>query len=80
MKEGHLAEDIEVNRLCAGTVITMTTEYGQRGERIETGFACKSSQSQCYITTDGQSASLSWCQAPIRDPQPIFFPLFYNYF
>jgi hypothetical protein len=23
------------------------------------------SQSQSYVTTDGQSASLSWCQAPI---------------
>jgi hypothetical protein len=28
--------------------------------------------SQSYITTDGQSASLSWCQAPICDPRPIF--------
>jgi hypothetical protein len=25
-----------------------------------------------YITTDGQSASPSWCQAPLSDPQPIF--------
>jgi hypothetical protein len=29
-------------------------------------------QSQSYITTDSQSASLSWCQAPIWDRQPIF--------
>jgi hypothetical protein len=29
-------------------------------------------QSQSYITTDSQSASLSWCQAPIWDPRPIF--------
>jgi hypothetical protein len=29
--------------------------------------------SQSYITTDGQSASLSWCQAPIWDHRPIFF-------
>jgi hypothetical protein len=28
------------------------------------------------ITIDGQSASLSWCQAPIWDPRPNFF-LFY---
>jgi hypothetical protein len=34
-----------------------------------------SCQSQSYITTDGQSASLSWGQAPIWDPRP-FFPLF----
>jgi hypothetical protein len=27
------------------------------------------------ITTDGQSASLSRCQAPIWDPCPIFLPL-----
>jgi hypothetical protein len=26
-------------------------------------------------TTNGQSASLSWCQAPIWDPQPIFLLL-----
>jgi hypothetical protein len=32
-------------------------------------------QSQSYITTDSQSASLSWCQALIWDPRPIFlFP------
>jgi hypothetical protein len=29
-------------------------------------------QSQSYVTTDSQSASLSWCQAPIWDPRPIF--------
>jgi hypothetical protein len=28
------------------------------------------SQSQSYVTTDGQSASLSWCQAPIWDLRP----------
>jgi hypothetical protein len=40
-----------------------------RGERDNlTGI-----QSQSYITTDGQSASLSWCQAPIWDQRPIFF-------
>jgi hypothetical protein len=33
----------------------------------------KSSQSKSYITTDGQSANLSWCQAPIWNPQPNFF-------
>jgi hypothetical protein len=30
------------------------------------------SQNQSYIKTDSQSASLSWCQAPIWDPQTIF--------
>jgi hypothetical protein len=29
-------------------------------------------QSQSYIAIDSQSASLSWCQAPIWDPRPIF--------
>jgi hypothetical protein len=29
-------------------------------------------QSQSYITTDGQSASLSWCWALIWDPRQIF--------
>jgi hypothetical protein len=33
------------------------------------------SESQSYITTDGHSASLSWCQAPICDPLPIFLLL-----
>jgi hypothetical protein len=37
---------------------------------------CKS-QSRSYIATDSQSASLSWCQAPIRDPRSIF--LFYEF-
>jgi hypothetical protein len=36
--------------------------------------ACPS-PSQNYITTGGQSASLSWCQAPIWDPRPIFLLL-----
>jgi hypothetical protein len=37
---------------------------------------CNSSQSQSYVTTDVQSASLSWCQAPIWDWRPdIFFGL-----
>jgi hypothetical protein len=31
-----------------------------------------SCQSQSHITTDNQSASPSWCQAPIWDPRPIF--------
>jgi hypothetical protein len=30
------------------------------------------SESQSYIMTNGQSASLSWCQAPIWDLQQIF--------
>jgi hypothetical protein len=30
------------------------------------------SQSQSYITTDSQSASLSWCRAPIWYPRSIF--------
>jgi hypothetical protein len=32
-------------------------------------------QSQSFITTDGQSASLSWCQAPIWNPRPIYLLL-----
>jgi hypothetical protein len=40
----------------------------------------KSSQvKSSYITTDGQSASLSWRQAPISDARPIF-PPFLIYF
>jgi hypothetical protein len=29
--------------------------------------------SQSYVTTDGQSGRLSWCQAPIWDPRPDFY-------
>jgi hypothetical protein len=31
------------------------------------------SQSQNYITTDGQSYSPSWCQVPIWGPMPDFY-------
>jgi hypothetical protein len=31
------------------------------------------SESESYITTDGQSASLSWYKAPIRGLRPDFF-------
>jgi hypothetical protein len=31
------------------------------------------SQSQIYVTTDGQLASLPWCQAPIWDLRPDFY-------
>jgi hypothetical protein len=30
-------------------------------------------QKQSYVTTDDQSASLSWCQAPICDSGPNFY-------
>jgi hypothetical protein len=29
--------------------------------------------------TDGESASLSWCQAPISDPRPILYIYIYIY-
>jgi hypothetical protein len=32
-----------------------------------------STRSQSYLTTRGQSASLSWCQAPIWGPRPDFY-------
>jgi hypothetical protein len=31
------------------------------------------SESESYVTTDGQSASLSWYKAPIRGLRPDFF-------
>jgi hypothetical protein len=34
---------------------------------------CSWSQSQSYVTTDGQSASLSWCEAPIWGPRLDFY-------
>jgi hypothetical protein len=35
-------------------------------------------QSQSYLMTDGQSACLSWYQATIWEPRPIFFVLAYG--
>jgi hypothetical protein len=31
------------------------------------------SRSQSYVTTDGQSARLSWCKAPVWGPRPDFY-------
>jgi hypothetical protein len=42
---------------------------------IERAASQSQSQSQSYITTDGQSASLSWCQAPIWDLKTRFLLL-----
>jgi hypothetical protein len=36
-------------------------------------FALKSSQSQSYATTDGQSASLSWNKAPVWGLRPDLY-------
>jgi hypothetical protein len=42
---------------------------------------CQSqSQSQSYITTDSQSASPSWCQAPIWEPATNFSHSLFDYF
>jgi hypothetical protein len=38
------------------------------------------SQTEFYLTTDGQSASLSWYQATCWDPRPIFLSLLWKYF
>jgi hypothetical protein len=40
--------------------------------RLHIGLNWSQSQGQSCITTDGQSASLSWCQAPIWDPRPMY--------
>jgi hypothetical protein len=40
-------------------------------------YSCNSSQSQSYLMTDGQSASLSWYQAPIWDLWPLLLSLTY---
>jgi hypothetical protein len=38
------------------------------------------SQSHSYIATDSQSASPSWCQAPIWNPRPFFPHSLFDYF
>jgi hypothetical protein len=48
------------------------------GSGVISAFAWKQekrSQSQSYVTTDGQLASLSWCQAPIWGPDSCGFLL-----
>jgi hypothetical protein len=39
----------------------------------ETLSVLSQSQGQSYVTTDGQSSSLSWCQAPIWGLRPDFY-------
>jgi hypothetical protein len=49
-----------------------------RGDEKETkrlGYNWSTKESQSYITTDGQSASLCWCQATIRARDQFFFLL-----
>jgi hypothetical protein len=41
--------------------------------QLSTDSTNHSSQSQSYVMTNGQSVSLSWCQAPIWDLRPNFF-------
>jgi hypothetical protein len=41
--------------------------------RLHTGTDLFQSQSRSYVTTDGQSASLPWCQAPIWGLRPDFY-------
>jgi hypothetical protein len=40
---------------------------------------CEVKSSYSYITTDGQSVSLSWCQTSLSDPQPIVPPFLNNF-
>jgi hypothetical protein len=41
-------------------------------DNLKQDLETKTSPNPSYITTDGQLASLSWCQAPIWDQRPIF--------
>jgi hypothetical protein len=41
--------------------------------RVSAVSATTQSQSRSYVTTDGQSASLSWCPAPIWGPRSDFY-------
>jgi hypothetical protein len=40
------------------------------GMQPEGGTAVRESQSQNYLTTDGRTASLSWCQVTVWDALP----------
>jgi hypothetical protein len=57
---------------CLITAHYILTQYSGTLLRYPTSERRFSAQIQSYITTDGQSASLSWCQAPTWDPQPTF--------
>jgi hypothetical protein len=48
--------------------------FGASGIHLETSKTkTAESESESYVTTDGQSASLSWYKAPIRGLRPDFF-------
>jgi hypothetical protein len=49
------------------------------GMKCELRYEKPQSQSENYITTDGQSASLSWYQATVWDPRPTLLSLRGNY-
>jgi hypothetical protein len=64
-----------------GTGFPFVASYDLQGygggilTRLHMGYGKNSSQNQSYITNNSQSASPSWCKAPIWDPRPNFFPL-----
>jgi hypothetical protein len=47
--------------------------YNMTPEPISVAYFVNPSQCQSYVTTDGQSASLSWRQAPIWGPRPDLY-------
>jgi hypothetical protein len=55
---------------CSGTV---TSELTQFWIGTELSLFCTQSQSQSYVTTDNQSASLSWYKAPMWGLKPDLY-------
>jgi hypothetical protein len=57
-----------------GQVLVFISPGNKGGPVIPPGIGLASAiQSQSYVTTDGQSANLSWCQAPNWGSRPDFY-------
>jgi hypothetical protein len=68
---------VTLNHLRRECLIRLVVVHHQgiswRNTSPEFSFHCSSSESESYVTTDGQSASLSWNKAPIWGLRPDFY-------
>jgi hypothetical protein len=71
-KEVTSAMNTRKSRVIFGRLIFLCYPCLSKGESMCL-FVYSLVSKSSYITTDGQSASLSWSQAPISDPRPICF-------
>jgi hypothetical protein len=70
MAQLHLIHVPNITDKSRGKAIGIATGYGL--DEREVGVQVPVGSSRSHITTDSQSVSESWCQAPIQDPRQIF--------